>query len=79
MGLRGSSTQNFGEFRVGEQLVQGGGIDGSIELPGDVAIIGSYTLYRISYENRPEFEDWTQNRAYIGLQWRFGLAEGGGI
>ncbi|MEJ2339758.1 MAG: hypothetical protein P8Y15_12825 [Gemmatimonadales bacterium] len=78
VGLRGTSTQNFGEFRVGEQLVQGGGIDGSIAL-GDVAIIGSYTLYRISYENQPGAEDWTQNRAYVGLQWRFGLAGGDGI
>jgi hypothetical protein len=63
---------------VGEQLVQGGGIDGSIAL-GEVAIIGSYTLYRISYENQPGAVDWTQNRAYVGLQWRFGLAGGEGI
>ena len=58
--------------------MNGGGIDGSIAL-GDVAIIGSYSLYRITYENQPGTEDWTQNRAYVGLQWRFGLADGGGI
>jgi hypothetical protein len=78
IGLRGTSTQNFGEFRVGEQFVNGGGIDGSIAL-GDVAIIGSYGLYRITYENLPGNDDWTQNRAYIGLQWRFGFADGSGI
>lgn len=78
VGIRGTSTQNFGEFRAGEQFVSGGGIDGSFAL-GDVAIIGSYALYRIRYENQPGAEDWTQNRAYVGLQWRFGFAQGDGI
>jgi len=78
VGLRGTSTQNFGEFRVGEQFVNGGGIDGSIAF-GDLAIIGSYQLYRITYDKRPQDEDWTQNRAYVGLQWRFGVAGGGDI
>lgn len=78
VGLRGTSTQTFGEFRVGEQFLNGGGIDGSFAF-GDVAIIGSYQIYRVTYENQPGNEDWTQNRAYVGLQWQFGFAGGRGI
>ncbi len=72
VGLRGTSTQTFGEFRVGEQFVNGGGIDGAIAI-ADFSIIGSYGLYRITYENTPGTDDWTQNRAYIGVAYRFGV------
>ena len=72
VGLRGTSTQTFGEFRVGETFVNGGGIDGSIAI-GDFSVIGSYGIYRLSNENTPSTNDWTQNRAYIGVAYRFGI------
>ena len=58
---------------MGETCVNGGGIDGSIAI-GDFSVIGSYGIYRLSHENTPSTGDWTQNRAYIGVAHRFGIA-----
>ena len=77
--LRGTSTQTFGEFRFGEQTVTGGGIDGSWRV-GEWRVDGSIGLYRLTFENRPSVEDWTQTRAHLGISYAFGTdtGEGGG-
>lgn len=69
--LFGSSTKTFGEFRIGEQLGTGGGVDASWDL-GALTVNGSAGLYRMSYDNRPQVEDWTQPRAHLSVAWRFG-------
>ncbi|MEE9470738.1 MAG: hypothetical protein V3W32_03400 [Gemmatimonadota bacterium] len=71
LGLRGSSTQTFSEFRIGEQFLAGGGIDGALAIAG-FSLRGSYAIYRVDYDNDPARTDWTQNRANIGLYYAFG-------
>jgi hypothetical protein len=71
--LFGSSTRSFGEFRVGEQLGTGGGVDASWNL-GDFTVAGSAAMYRITFDNRSQNEDWTQPRAHLSVAWRFGSA-----
>mgnify|MGYP001824034718 FL=1 len=71
LALFGSSTKTFGEFRIGEQLGTGGGIDGSWNL-STFTLSGSAGLYRITYDNRPQNEAWTQPRAHLSIAWRFG-------
>ena len=71
--LFGSSTKTFGEFRIGEQLGTGGGVDASWDL-GAFTLSGSAALYRMTYDNRPQVEDWTQPRAHLSVAWRFGSA-----
>jgi hypothetical protein len=71
IGLQGSATQTFGEFRLGEQVVSGGGLEGAWRF-GDVSLSGGAAVYRITFENRPSAEDWTQTRAYGGISYRFG-------
>jgi hypothetical protein len=65
--LFGSSTKTFGEFRIGEQLGSGGGIDGSWNL-STFTLSGSAGLYRITYDNRPQSEAWTQPRAHLSMR-----------
>jgi hypothetical protein len=69
--LFGSSTRTFGEFRYGEQTGSGGGVRGSWDV-GDFTVHGSAALYRMSFTNRPQYDDWTQARGYLSVAWRFG-------
>ena len=71
LALFGSSTKTFGEFRIGEQLGSGGGINGSWNL-STFTVSGSAGLYRITFDNRPQNEAWTQPRAHLSIAWRFG-------
>ncbi|HUP20985.1 MAG TPA: hypothetical protein VM778_13685, partial [Gemmatimonadota bacterium] len=68
---RATSTQSFSEFRLGEQVTAGGGVDGALRL-GDVTVNGSWAMYDLTYEDRPSVEDWTQHRAHLGVSYRFG-------
>lgn len=74
--LRGTSSQSFSEFRLGEQVTAGGGIEGSLRL-GDARITGGWAVYDITFEERPASEDWTQHRAHLGVTYRFGSEPGG--
>ena len=71
IGLQGSATQTFGEFRLGEQVVTGGGLEGAWRF-GALSLSGGAALYRITFENRPSATDWTQARAHGGISYRFG-------
>lgn len=68
---RVTSSQSFSEFRLGEQVTAGGGVDGSLSL-GDVTLTGSWAMYDLTYEDRPSVENWTQRRAHLGVSYRFG-------
>lgn len=71
LALRGSSTQTFGEFRVGEQFVTGGALEGAYRL-GDFSLNGSGGVYRVSNRNRPQDRDWTQPRFDLSVSYKFG-------
>jgi hypothetical protein len=66
-----TSSQSFSEFRVGEQVTAGVGIDGGFRL-GDVTLIGGWARYGLSYEDRPQVEDWVQHRGHLGVRYRLG-------
>jgi hypothetical protein len=71
LALRGTSSQSFSEFRLGEQVTAGGGVDGAWTL-GDWTVSGSLALYSLTYQDRPSVTDWTQRRAQLGVSYRFG-------
>ena len=73
--LRGTSSQSFSEFRVGEQVTAGGGISAGWRF-GDVSINGAYARYDLTYEDKPAVEDWSQNRGHVGISYRFGTEPG---
>ena len=80
MALRGTSSQSFSEFRLGEQVTAGGGIDGAWTM-GEWTVSGNAALYSITYGDRPRVFDWTQRRMSLGVSYRFGtepIAAGGG-
>jgi hypothetical protein len=70
LAVRGSSTQTFNEFRLGEQITSGGGVEGAWRI-GDISLTGSVSGYSLSFD-RARVSDWTQTRGYIGLAYRFG-------
>lgn len=69
--LRGTSSQNFSEFRLGEQVTAGGGIDAAWRL-GDVSLTGGWAIYSLSYEGQPRVSDWDQQRGRVGISYHFG-------
>ena len=69
--LRGSSTQTFAEFRIGEQFVTGGALEGAYRMK-DWSLNGSAGVYRVSYENRPQDQNWTQPRFDLSVSYLFG-------
>jgi hypothetical protein len=69
--LRGTSSQSFSEFRLGEQVTAGGGIDGALRL-GEARLVGGWAVYDVTYEGRPAVEDWRQVRGHLGVSYRFG-------
>lgn len=71
LAIHGVSTQSFSEFRRGEQLTNGGGVNGSIRWR-DITVSGSWAVYSISFDARPRVSDWTQNRASLGIAYAFG-------
>ncbi len=76
LAARGSSTQTFSEFRLGEQVTSGGGVEGAWRI-GDFSLTGSLSGYSLSFD-RARVSDWTQTRGHIGLAYRFGSNIGGG-
>jgi hypothetical protein len=75
LAVHATSTQSFSEFRLGEQLTAGYGIDGAWPL-GPFALTGGWARYDLSYEDQPRIEDWTQNRAHLGVRYRLGTEPG---
>lgn len=75
LAVRGTSSQSFSEFRLGEQLTSGWGADGAIRL-GDLSVSGAWALYWIGIDGQPRVEDWTQQRGHLGVTYRFGRDPG---
>jgi len=69
--LQATSTRSFGEYRLGDQRLSGGGLIGSVAL-GQMSLNGSAGFYRLDYTDRPAVSDWTQFRMFLGVGYHFG-------
>lgn len=76
IGLYGTAFQQILEFRTGEAVVFGGGATFDLALNDALNLSGGGTLYSQSFDNRPSAVDWTQKRAWLGLEWSFGRDPG---
>lgn len=73
--LHGTSSQNFSEFRLGEQVTAGGGVDASWSF-GDVTLTGGWDVFSLSYKEQPRVSDWNQHRGRLGITYHFGNEPG---
>lgn len=70
--VQGTSTTSFSEFRLGEQVTAGGGVAGAWRLDEDIRITGGWSVYDVTFDDRPRVENWTQQRGHLGVSYRFG-------
>lgn len=68
VGAHLTATQQIEEFRTGEGVVAGGGLNGDVRLTGRLHLSGGAALYRQTFENRPGTVDWNQLRAWTSLR-----------
>jgi hypothetical protein len=73
--IRGAAFQQIEQFRVGDNMVMGGGIGFDVTGPWDVRLQAGADLYTQAYENRTG-PDWDQLRAYSVLRVPFGQDPG---
>ena len=73
---RASAFQQIEEFRLGDNVVLGGGLGAEVGLPRDIALRAGADLYRQGYENRESAADFSQLRAYSILRVPFGSDPG---
>lgn len=73
--VHGTSSQSFSEFRAGDQVTAGGGVNVGWRI-GDATLTGAWSAYDLTYEGRPSTEDWTQVRGHLGISYRFGTEPG---
>jgi hypothetical protein len=71
LAIRGTSSQNFSEFRLGERLSTGWGADGALRWR-ELSVSGGWGLYWINVDGQPRVEDWSQQRGHLGVTYRFG-------
>lgn len=71
LGVFGTGTQQFAEFRFGDGRTLGGGVQGRARVR-NASVDVSLGLYRQSYDNRPGFDDYNQFRGRIGVTMEFG-------
>ncbi len=76
LGAYATAFQQILEFRTGEAAVFGGGITADFDISEALNISGGGSLYRQGFDNRPSAVDWTQKRAWLGVEWRFGRDPG---
>ncbi len=72
-----TSSQSFSEFRLGEQVTAGAGVDAAFRL-GEITLTGGWARYALTYHDQPRLQDWTQNRAHLGVRYRLGTEPAGG-
>lgn len=76
LSARGTAFQQIEQFRVGENVVLGGGLGADVVGPLDIRLRSGVDVYSQSYENRPSQADWNQVRAYSILSVPFGADPG---
>lgn len=69
--IRGTSSQSFSEFRLGEQVTAGGGIDAGWRFD-DLSIHAGWAVYDLTYRDQPRVSDWVQHRGRLGVSYHFG-------
>jgi hypothetical protein len=69
---RGSAFQQIEQFRVGDNVVLGGGLAVDAALPAGLRLRSGADLYHQQYDSRPSQADWNQLRAYSILTVPFG-------
>jgi hypothetical protein len=72
LSARGSAFQQIEQFRVGDNVVLGGGLGVDAALPRGMRLRSGFDLYHQQYENRPSQADWNQFRAHTILTVPFG-------
>jgi hypothetical protein len=70
--VHATSSQSFWEFRRGEQVTTGFGVEGAARWR-EIDVFGSWARYDLTYEDLPRVEDWVQHRAHLGVRYRFGM------
>ena len=73
---RGTAFQQIEQFRVGNNVVVGGGVGADVALPGGLELRGGVDMYVQAYDNRPSAADWNQLRAWSMLAVPFGADPG---
>lgn len=68
VGAHLTATQQIEEFRTGEGVVAGGGLNGDVRLTERLHLSGGAALYRQTFDNRPGMVDWNQLRAWTSLR-----------
>jgi len=68
VGAHLTAAQQIEEFRVGEGMVAGGGLDGDVRLTERFHLSGGAAVYRRFFDNRPGMVDWNQLRAWTALR-----------
>lgn len=76
IGAHLTATQQIEEFRTGEGVVAGGGLDGEVRLTDRLHLSGGGAVYRQAFENRPGTVDWNQLRAWTSLRVKVGSDPG---
>jgi hypothetical protein len=76
LSARGSAFQQIEQFRVGDNIVLGGGLGVDASLPRGMRLRSGIDLYLQQYENRPSQADWNQLRAHSILVVPFGRDPG---
>jgi hypothetical protein len=75
LGAQGFASQQTREFRNGEDWIFGGGLRGRMDV-APWSVDGMAGLYRVSFDNRADYVDWSQKRAYLAISYRFGSDPG---
>jgi hypothetical protein len=68
-------AQQTREFRNGEDWIWGGGVNAACDV-ASLTVRGSFGLYRLSSEHRPDAPDWNQKRAHVSASYAFGAEPG---
>lgn len=77
LGVHGSAQQQILEFRLGEAYLLGGGGSARWRVSDRIAVWAGGAVYRQTYDGRPTAVDWSQRRAWAGLEYGFGAEPGG--
>jgi hypothetical protein len=74
--LNATAFEQAEEFRIGSGRVFGGGGMADYQVRDGMRVSGGVDLYRHLFQNRPSQVDWTQTRAWMGLELGFGRDPG---
>jgi len=71
LGVYGSGTQQFAEYRFGDGGTFGGGFEGRVKVRNTSLDLG-LGVYRQTFDNRPGYDDYNQVRGRLGVTMGFG-------